>query len=147
MNALDAICLSLYVIILAVGRSKDALWVTMAFGASVLYTSSPIFQINPNWLDHIIITLSFLSVCWLLTFPVFLATTLYIVYHWLVAGDYIFLTSETTVFVPTFYSVSPFINLIIMASIIYAGFGTKYNTSLNMGGGWLYNLFSRKGQA
>lgn len=143
MNGLDAICIALYTIILGSIKTKDSIVVLIAFLFSVLYTSSFLFEIHPAWLNHIIISLIFIPAIYFLSKPVCISVMFYTVYHWLISGDYIYTTSVTWLSM-SFYYVSPTINLLIMASLIYAGTDNKYRADFDVDAGWLPNLFGRK---
>lgn len=141
---IDAICIALYVIILGTLKTKDSMWVTIAFIVSVCYTSSSWFEIHPAWLNHVVISLIFIPILYFLSKPVCISIILYTIYHWLISGDYIYTTSETWLSM-TFIYVSPTINLIIMTSLVYAGTNNKHRANLDLDAGWLPYFFSRKG--
>lgn len=143
MNGLDAICIALYTIILGNMKTKDSMIVLIAFSFSVLYTSSPLFDVHSAWLNHIVISLIFIPSIYFLSKPVCISVSIYAVYHWLISGDYIYTTSNTWLSM-TFHYVSPTINFLIMASIVYAGTNNKYRANLDLGAGWLPNLLSHK---
>lgn len=139
---IDAVCLALYVAILGMQKTRDSLLVALSFSASVAYTSSSYFNIHPASVNHLII-----SLCFLLSLP-FLCKTVtiyafvYLFYHWLIAGDYLFFESET-ILSSTFHLVSPFLNALMMAALIYAGHNGKCIRVNSLAGGWLFDFFMR----
>jgi hypothetical protein len=146
MSPLDAVCIALYTIILGSLKTRDSLAVLIAFSVSVLYTSSTLFELHSAVINHIVVSLSFIPFIYFLSKPVCLSVLGYVLYHWLIAGDYL-LTDKETILSMTFSIVSPSINVIIMVSLIYAGINNKYRTNLNLGGGWFSHLLRNKRHA
>ena len=146
MDVLNTLCIAAYVILLGSLQTRDSMFVLLAFGASVLYTSSPAWLMHTDWMNHVVISLFFIPIIWFVTFPVFLAVSSYVVYHWVVAGDYIFFNNDVTFVSKSFIYVSPTLNLLMMLAIIYASYNKQYNSRLDMAGGWLSHILGDKGK-
>lgn len=139
MIASDAIIIALYAIILGCIKTRDSLVVLVAFFLSALYASSPLYDSHPAYVNHLIYSLYFIPTLYYLQKQPFIYVALYIVYHWVVSGDYIFFAQETVIS-QTFGFVSPVLNGLIMLSLIYARHDYVYHPVRGVVSGWLPNL-------
>lgn len=137
MNVIDAICLFLYFLIFAESGSKDSFIVLLCFAASVVYTSTGLWVAHSPVINHLVITLCFIPSLWFLSKVVCLSVMGYIVYHWVISGDYLFYPGVATPLSSTFIYVSPALNAMIMVALIYAGWTGKHIKYCRMGRGWL----------
>lgn len=139
---IDAVCLALYVAILGMQKTRDNLLIALSFSASVAYTSSSYFDIHPASVNHLII-----SLCFLLSLPFLCKTVtiyafIYLFYHWVISGDYLFFESHT-ILSDTFHIVSPALNALVMAALIYAGHNGNSIRINSLDRGWLSDIFLR----
>lgn len=137
---MDAICIALYCVIMGFIKTRDSIAVLVAFFISALYSASPLFDYHDAYANHIVISLCFIPALYFTCKNVTIPLMLYIVYHWVVSGDYIFFSSTTTIISSTFIYVTPTLNLIIMLGLIYARRDHDY-TRTGLVSGWLPNLF------
>lgn len=87
----DYCILAAYAVILGLFKSKDSLLLLLCFGASVLYMNE---NSNPNWVDHLIISILFMPAILLTAKWVSIASICYTLFQWAVSGEYII--SETS---------------------------------------------------
>lgn len=139
---IDAVCLALYAGILGMQKTRDSIVIAASFAASVAYSSSAYWDSHPASINHLIISLCFIPSLFCLCKRVTFAAFAYVVYHWVIAGDYIFFT-EKTIISQTFGIVSPSLNAVIMVALIYAGIRGECIRVNSLAGGWLSNHILR----
>lgn len=135
--------MALYFLLFATFKNKDSLAVLLAFVLSVLYTSSSMFDSNPSYVNHLIVSICFVPSFWFLSKPVFFAVLLYSLYHWFVAFDYIYYPNTVTFLSGNFYLTAIAINGLIMAVLFYVRRKGNYIRITGMGRGWLPDILHR----
>ena len=143
MTLIDAILIVFYLAIFGFIKTKDSFVVLAAFVASVAYTSSKQWSLDPLWLQHIYIILCFApALLFTSKFPSYAILT-YMGYHWIVSGNYIFVEYDNFID-NTFYIVAPAINLLIMASLFYGRDDRISNASRNMADSRIHDMLAYK---
>jgi hypothetical protein len=138
MSEINAIALLLFAAIVGLTKSKDAVIFIIAFFISVFYTDlSGWLELTGPSFNHLTIAMVFLPTLIFLDKQVSIAVIAYIIYHWVIAGDYIFAPNTETFLSLSFAYVSPFLNVVIMAALIISRTKGDYIRNPRLVIGWL----------
>jgi|GEM_PF-2346390 len=142
---IDLLLLSAYVVILGLTATRDSMYCMLSFAVSATYMwlygleSSVYGNAFPPWIDHLIISLSFIPTVILSSKMVSIACICYAVFQWLTAGEYIF-SDQSEFLIGVFVEVTTALNLCIMAAIFHDRHNYDYNQNSLLANSWIINL-------